>query len=416
MVEAFRRQHYLWKAGYVSLLLIPLMLILSRSLADGLCVVAGLSFLAHSFIAKDWKWTADPVFKIGVIAWLWMVLVVSPFAYAPVQSVAVAAPWIRFILFYAAVRHWLLVEQKATQLWSYVTLGLLALVVTDTIWQYVFHVSLSGYATEVSHRLTGPFGQPKVGIFIAKLCIPPIGVLLFTGLVKRKKSLVIAAVGFLLACLVTMMLAGERTASCSTILAIFLIVGVACCGERKWRIVSLSLVMLLCAVADFLVLTQPVVQERIGWLESSLGDYPHSTYGQLVMGGIEIGKEHLATGAGFKGFRLLCPQYADRGLAGFCSIHPHNPYVEWFSETGVLGLMLFIALLVAMASQALRGMRAKTQEQQLLHAFAAAVVLLNFFPLLGTQSFFSNWPGILLWYSVSTGLASLNLLSPRQSK
>ena len=52
--------------------------------------------------------------------------------------------------------------------------------------------------------------------------------------------------------------------------------------------------------------------------------------------------------------------------------------------------------------------------ERLLPAFALAGLVTNFFPFMPTQSIFSNWPAILLWYEISVAMASMNVLEKQK--
>ena len=78
-------------------------------------------------------------------------------------------------------------------------------------------------------------------------------------------------------------------------------------------------------------------------------------------------------------------------------------------ETGVIGLLLYVAMVGALIASAVRSFRASHGAAQLLPAFALGTVMVHFFPLMVTQSMFSNWPAIVLWYSLSVAFAALNL-------
>ena len=121
----------LWLAAFFAVLLLPLMLIVNRGLSDALVVLVAVLFLIESKMANNWQWLSDPVVKIGLIAWVWMMLAVSPFAYDPRASYAVALPWIRFVIFYAAMRYWVLTRKESIQLVGGSLLVLLLLVVLD---------------------------------------------------------------------------------------------------------------------------------------------------------------------------------------------------------------------------------------------------------------------------------------------
>ncbi|MBY0407538.1 MAG: hypothetical protein K2Q01_07585, partial [Rickettsiales bacterium] len=106
----------------------------------------------------------------------------------------------------------------------------------------------------------------------------------------------------------------------------------------------------------------------------------------------------------------LCLPMLESGAVNHCNLHPHNAYVEWFAELGAPGLLLFMALVAALCLRPWHALRRNRGPGRVLAALALGVMLLHFFPFMVTQSFFSNWPALLLWYSITIASASLNML------
>jgi len=411
-----RRQGNLWLISYVSCLLIPWMLVASRSFADALCIVISLCFLLRSIQQHDWTWTKDPIVKIALIAWIWMLVAVSPFAADVGESYKVALPWVRWILMYAALRHWILLEEPAIKGAAFNIAALALLSIIDTLWQYRFGTSLTHHAVAEQYRLTGPMVGPKIGIFLAKLCFPTFGIFFYLSMGTPRLRYRIAALCYLALCIGTVMLSGERTAFFSSLVGLFVVAVTIAITDRKLRRTSLGLLAIVIGSSLALLMTQLPLQDRLMFLSHQIADFGQSAYGQLFQVGYWIGMEHWQTGAGFKGFRLLCLNYQQSGAAHDCNIHPHNPYIEWFAETGAFGLCLFVALIAAMVHSAIHYIHISTGRERVLAAFVLATLVVHFFPFLGTQSFFSNWPALLLWYSVSMALASLNMIASCDSK
>lgn len=410
--EAFRQQnshaleHRLFQAALAGSLLVPWMLVLSRSLAEVCAQLSVLCFLVTCYRARRWGWVSDPVCRVGFMAWGWMLLIVSPLADNPLESLGVALAWIRWILLYAALRHWVWATPAALRMQAANIVLLLALVIVDTLWQYVFGVSLSGNYPNESYRLTGPMDNLKVGIFIAKLSFPVAVIWLVHGMITRNSLHKISAGAFYLLSFMTVMLSGERTATFSSLLAMITVVVLLAWMDRaNRRFYLLSIAGLLCLFFAVLF-TQPILQDRLQTLAHILREFPSSAYGQLFWVGYDIGFSHWFSGAGLKGFRTLCLPYLESGQVTHCNLHPHNPYIEWFAEMGLPGLLWFCALIAALAANLSPALKANNKHLKIIALCAAGLLVMHFFPLMATQSIFSNWPTLLLWFSLALGMSA----------
>ncbi len=117
---------------------------------------------------------------------------------------------------------------------------------------------------------------------------------------------------------------------------------------------------------------------------------------------IEIGKQNFLFGSGIKTFRKACrdPQYniklqenlnSDYG----CSTHPHNIYIEIFSETGIFGLLIFLSLILILIFKS-----TKNNDYDLRN-FIYCYIIILFIPIQTTGSFFSTFNGIFYFICLS---------------
>lgn len=408
-VQSVLSKNKLWIIAYLATILLPLGLIFSRGLAESCVVIICLLFLLESFVNKKWIWLRDPVVIIGLISWVWL-LFVTLFAKNSLESIGVSAPWIRYIFLYAALRNWVLINKKHIYFIGKSMAFILCFVMIDTLWQYIYGISLTGHARDISGRLTGPMDNVKVGIFIAKTVLPICGILLFFTEIKQKFRR-IGIIIFFITTIVIVMLTGERTAFSSVMIAVFIVSFLFAFSEPRLRKIIFIGFVIVSLVMSFLIATQSWVQFRAHEFYLTVSNYPESNYGKLARAGFEIGIEHPLFGVGLKGFRESCPSLNIGGEDNYCNLHPHNPYMEWFAEAGVVGLLLFISLIFSIFYICVKAFRVNIDARRMLVGIVMANLLANFFPFMPTQSIFSNWPSILLWYSVSLAIASLNALS-----
>ena len=390
-------------------------MIVNRSLMEWCVISIGTTFLLHSHKQKNWQWLGDPFIKVAFLAWLWIILVVTPFALSPNESFKIAVPWIRCVLLYAALKNWVLTDRKYLAILGNILASLLVFVIIDTIWQYIFGVSLTGNIRDEGGRLTGPMDNVKVGIFLAKMLFPCVGLfLIFKAENNISKARLLLGGGLLCTTIATIMLTGERTAFVSSMIAIFLSALMLALYEPRLRKKTTILLVIILTTTAFLIFTQEWVMLRAYEFYLTITNYKNSDYGKLAITGFLIGMSHPLTGAGLRSFRELCPTLNYSANTTYCNIHPHNPYMEWFAETGAVGLILFVLMICLLLYKCVTCFVKQNGHGRIISIFAFACIVTNFFPFMPTQSIFSNWPALMLWYSISVAMALLNVVERKK--
>lgn len=404
-----------WKVGFLCVLLMPWILVLSRAGAEAFAAVPSLLFLWHSFRQRNWAWLRAPWVRAAFMAWLWMMLVVSPLAIEPKKSFLMALPWIRYILFVVAVRVWLLRDLRTLHYVAVSIALLLGFCCIDTLWQYVTGLSLTQHVPLRDNRLSGPFTTPKIGIFLAKMLLPAvaIGLLWVQHRSWRWKALLLVSI---LLCEVVIFLSGERTAFLMTAGATVLVAGLLCYFDKRLLVPAAASIAVLFLTIFALVKTQPdaawVVDRTIGHVEH----FSETPYNEVFKTAWHTGLQYWPTGTGVQGFREVTGKLATRssGEAGHVSegyLHAHNPYLEWFAESGLPGLVLFVAVVGLLLREALQWLRAADTFSAVIPASMLGIWLMNFFPIMSAQSYFSNWAGILAWFSIAVVYSLSNVFS-----
>ena len=114
----------------------------------------------------------------------------------------------------------------------------------------------------------------------------------------------------------------------------------------------------------------------------------------------EIGKTNYILGSGIKTFRYECSNdkyisdIVNHSASYRCATHPHNIYFELFSETGLLGLFIFLYLHYLIFKKALR---IKNHDIKII---TMLIFLILYFPLQTTGSYFSTFNGIFYFINL----------------
>ena len=402
--------------------LVPVLLIallVSKSFADIITVVAGLVFLFHCMNEKDWNWLKDPVIICAIILVLYCLFIVSPFAEKPLDTAVRSILWLRLLLLYALLAHFLPSCSAGYKKSFYITLFIFLIVAIDCLYQYNTGVSITGNSV-AAERLSSFLDRPNIGTFLFKSMFAFAGLFLAVQLFAKKhgtgnsnktKSIrPLHATFYFVWSFVTAMilLSGERSTTIMMVGSFFILIPGFMLFEksmRKWAPV-ISLVTL--AVVFITIKTQKTIESRVEETQTHLGEFRTSPYGHLTFAAWEIAKENPITGIGFKAFQETCEEKIDPGnKKRLCHPHPHNPYLEWLNIAGFPGLLIYCALVLSILYNLLHG--PWHQAKLIVTALAFSALSISLFPFLFSQSLVSNWPGILAWLSIGIATASVRI-------
>lgn len=393
----------LLSAARVLVVLLPLCLIGGRVAVDAALSLTAILFLLRSILSRDWRWTRSTWFRIGLVLWLWM-LFISPFAFDPLLSFSQGGPWIRFLIFAAALEYWVLDEVWMRRLlWT--ATAAVVFVAGDTWLQYLTGTDLFGHARPSPERLSGPFDGLRPGIFTTKMMFPVVlGVFAWQAWQRAWAkgallALVLLAVG-------AVFISGERMA---LLLALAGLVFAAVLQKGVMR--RLLAGVLAAAVGGVVVLAvmdPRMIGRHVTETVETVKDLGDSAYGEIWRSALHLAAERPLLGVGMKNFRVACadPDIAlPETVAGRCATHPHNLYLEFLTESGVPGFLLFVSLVGVWARRLWRAWRDGPHTSWLLGPMVAMAVLL--WPIGPSASFFSNWFGAMVWLYLGWALAAV---------
>jgi O-antigen ligase len=385
---------------------LPVLLVLGRGAADTALSLVAVLFLVRSAVMRDWLWLKKPWLRMAAALWAWMLLV-SAFAFHPMHSYGAALAWVRFLLFAAAEEYWILDYPWLRRL-ALATAGTLGFVAVDVIWQFVTGYDVLGHVGQ-GVRLTGPFLRPEAGVFMVRLLFPALVFLwiLVPASCSRRFYARIATVAVGALYFTAIFLTGERAA---LILSLFglLIVLVLWQGAAKALIAAIGIV----SVAAILVSANPqIVRRQVDSTFQTLRTFPSTPYGELWRSGTRLGLARPVLGVGVQNFRFACSDSRiglPATVVGRCGLHPHNIYIQWLADTGIVGLLGFVILVGTWLRRFWKVGRRSVCSSWLLGP--AIGVFLYLWPLATTGGFFSNWNAVTFWLVLGWALAASRLV------
>jgi O-antigen ligase len=385
---------------------LPLMLLFSREGSEGIVAIIGLSFLAVIFVRRRWDVLAQPLVAVSIAIWIYLVAVNTTLAWwDPSAVLGRTVPWLRFFCLFGAVVFWLFADEKDFRKVAIAWGATFAFVVIDGTVQGLTGTSLTGRDIYLEQRLTGPLKRPNIGRYLAVLFYPGlVAFLLFFG----EKNLDWRRIAALFATLaiVAFFIAytGERSAVVMSLSTVTLASLVLMVEGRRFILPGLLAVIITWGIAVVTVLFTVRLRMRIDPTAEIVGDFWDSPYGELIRAAVAVWKVQPAVGVGLGNFDMVCEAWEPELIYG-CLRHPHNIFLEWLAEGGAIGLAGFLAFFGVVVAAALGTLRVRRQ-RPLLTALVIACPVVTFIPFVPSQSFFSNWPALVWWTSLSMTCAA----------
>ena len=181
-----------------------------------------------------------------------------------------------------------------------------------------------------------------------------------------------------------------------------------------WRRYIILIIVEIFAVAAVFV-AMPNVQDRFtNAVVKSLPTGPHSDYYRVMGAGLSVFETAPVLGIGPATHRELCPSILGETLEFRCDNHPHNYYIQFLTETGVIGLITGSFMIISIIWAAFAGWRQNRANVVAATAFVIPFGL--FFPVQSTGDFFGQWNNIFMWSAIALALAAARTLVPGKPK
>ena len=430
------------KISLFLLILLPFAIIIGQAPSDIIVSTISILFLLNSIIQKDWSWIKIKWIKIVFFLWIYLIFA-SFFALETKIAFSHSILFVRFFIFAVALQHWLLSEKKFLTYTLYSILTAFIFVSIDTFYQFL-HFDLSkgygpdilGYYSNDHFRLTGPFRSNIPGAYLSKFFF----IIFLFSIIKLKKKnrdnlLFVPLMTFIF---FLVFLTGEAMSFASIVLGLLILFLL----EKKFRKKIICSVIILFFLIPLAVKFNPVwkkieIIEKNPWHNGTvyqikmpcennkneickkkfktqpffyevLTNFSKSAYWETYSQALIIWKDHYFFGIGIKNYTGACKseKYKENLKYFFCTTHPHNFYIQWLLETGIIGLIGFIALLVFWLRYFIKDINKNINP--LIYSPILTLFVI-FWPIMSTGSFFSNRNATMNWFIIALCLAIANL-------
>ena len=379
--------------------LLPVGLMLGNGAAETVAGLLVLAFLFRSWRLSDWQWLNQTWVRVLLLTCAFEI-VRGAFAWHPRAVMIDSLGWIRFVILAVALQRWILPHTNWQQRLLDSGLICVSWLALDAIFQYVHGKDLFGHPILFPQRLTASYPKPIVGIMLAWQFLPYV-----MGDFGRGRS-IRAAVITLLA-MTAIVLSGERMALLFVLMSFFLVIAVMPTLRRAGILLLLLFVL---GTAGLMAMKPELYQRQVTSTVHTIRNLPDSPYGVIWQSAIDIIKTEPLIGIGRGNFIHECPKPVygpdDGKHIGYsrCAPHPHNIYLEWLVDGGIValtGFVLAMAIIIRQFWQPLR--RGLTRDP--LYVALLVTFLARLWPLSSATSFFHGWSAIPFWMMLGWGLA-----------
>ena len=371
--------------------LIPASLIIGAAVSEFFVSFVALLFLIYTIIYKDWSYYRKKIFIFLIIFFIYIVFV-SLLSEFPINSLRSSLFYFRFYLMFLAI--WFLLDQNKNFLKYFLLSIILPLAVCFFYSLGDIYNSIRFETKVADYRISGLFGSELIqGSYFIRFLILFLGVY---ALVNNnfKNKFIYYSIFFVSIFIV--LVSGER--SSIGLLFIFLFLYFIFSEIKIIEKFKIFICIIFITILSLLYL--PGLKERIFdntktlIFEAEKIKIFSSGHQEHYETALKMFKKNMITGVGIRNFRLECrkDEYKYIGVNS-CTTHPHNTYVQFLAETGIIGFLFIFSLLLYISRFLIFNFLNVIKRKKIANSAVifSIAIFINIFPLVPTGSFFNNW-------------------------
>jgi len=428
------------KISIILLYLLPISLLTGPAIPDISVTLICTFFLLNSIFNRNFDWIKNHWIIASLFFWFSLIFT-SFFSNNYSVSFAESLIFIRYIVLCIAINYWLIVSKKNLNTLIFIIFVTLIFVIFDCLYQFLNYNSLKGFGSDLfgftsTHygRLTGPFSDDIPGSHISRYIFFPI--FYFLLLKNNRYTFNIAFILYLSISIFVVWLSGEAMAFATTALGIFLLL-LLINYKRKLVIISIIFSLIFIFITnnyhkmnhDYTIIESTpfhhgLLIEKFGQCPENknkncskiiktnpkftevIKNFDKSVYFGIYSDAFKMWMDNKITGVGLKNYESTCldnNKYSSVKVNyGKCSAHPHNIYIQFLSETGLIGLISFLIMLIFIFIKIIKNINT------INNRFSFIIFCTLFWPIMSTGSLLKNWYGIEVFFALGLLISLTN--------
>ena len=385
--------------------LIPFFLITGPFLSDLSVSLISLLFLIYCVKRNNFSYFNHNYFYFFLIFWIYLIFntLINNFN---LDSLKISFFYFRYGIFVIAIATFLKEDYKFIKYFFYCILICFTILVFDGFYQYFTGENILGWKN--STRISSFFGDEKIlGSYLSRLWPIFFGLTIFIFKDKNKLSLLIILIFILSESLI--FLSGDRTAFFNINLsAIFVIL-------FSQKLLKLRLITLLSSILILIIISfiNPTAKERI--IDQTIAQMNLDSKSKVVnensiyifskehthhyISAVKMFLDNKVFGIGVKNFRNFCNDEKYKISLDSCSTHPHNTYIQILTETGIVGFLFLLTVLIYFCKYILKHFILKFKGKYYFNDFEICIlsgIAIYLWPIVPTGNIFNNWLNIAM--------------------
>lgn len=307
----------------------------------------------------------------------------------------------RYILFFIILNYLFIhINDKVKSYIFYSWILIFIIVLFDVIYEFSFKENILGFISPDKKRIVSFFkDELVVGTFINGFFFILIGFLIDKKFKNGNYKLITITL-FLLFTIVAIIFTGERSNTIKFFLGLLFLFFFEKKINKVFKIsfFVLFLLILILSIFNSTRLMHRYNNNLIQYISNfeKINDY---IYFKLYKTGLKIFKEYPYFGIGNKNYRIVsCEKKYTDNKNLLCNSHPHQIYIEFLSEHGLIGTIILLSLLYFLI---FRLIAQKKMSMNSIQIGAFSYLIINLMPVLPSGSFFSDFNSNFFWLNLS---------------
>ena len=387
--------------NFIFFAFIPVSILIGPAISIINILIISVSFLLYFLIKKNFLLIKDHTLILLFVLYLYLILN-SLFSIDPDLGLKRNLGFIRYILLFIAINYFFFKDKNFDnifKIWSLIFL----VVLFDVIYEMYNGENILGFVSNNKKRIVSFFkDEAVVGAYLNGFFFILIG-FWYKNFEKKKKFEKLLIYSFIILATLCIIFTGERSNTLKFFFAltVFFYFNDKIKLNHKILFVISIIIIFLASYSQVNTLKHRYYNDLIEKLNDKESRQKF-VYVQLYKSGFEVFKKYPMLGVGNKNYRL---ETCKPNKKYFCSTHPHQIYLEFLSEHGLIGTIILLTILLYLIFKNLKIMLIK---RNLVQIGCFSYLLTIFIPLLPGGSFFSDFASTFFWINFSIFYASNN--------
>jgi O-antigen ligase len=391
------------KAPVILIALLPIGLLISSGVSELLCILIVMFYIGHLIHKKDYLIKDNIYFKLLLTLWIYLIInSIFSEKYQIDDYSLRSISFIKYILLIFAFGFYLNKNQNLEFILFFWTL-VISIVTFDIFYEHFVGKNILGFESPHPSRIVSFLRKElKIGNFVLGFCFLTASYLFYKSK-KKSISFLLYSYLFFIITILSIYLTGERSNSLrvSVCLIIFFILG----NSKILKYKNLFIITAIASIITLFLFSDKIQNRFNGQVlapikkEGIIKIFKDSEYGAHYDTSIKIFESYPMLGVGNKNFRNECAKEkyynsSYKFTEGRCTSHPHQIYLEFLSEHGLIGTMIILGIIFIILY---KNIKIYKKNNNLIHLASIIFVAQTFLPIIPSGSFFVSWTATIFW-------------------